>query len=102
VRSLTEALAPGSYLVLSHATDELLPPVTTQAFAGTSYPGKGDVTSRTRADVTRFLDGLDLVMPGLQVVSQWRPNPDHAPPPPEQVSVYGAVARKPDASREQP
>ena len=95
VRALIDALAPGSYLVLSHATLELLPAGTSEKLATTDYPGKAGFTARTRAQITPFFDGLDLIEPGLTVVSQWRPEPGDTPPPPQQVSVYGAVAHKP-------
>jgi hypothetical protein len=57
------ALAPGSYLALSHATADGLPPRTVQqgseVFARSALP----VHPRTRAQVTRFFDGLELVPP---------------------------------------
>ncbi|MEV4704503.1 SAM-dependent methyltransferase [Actinoplanes sp. NPDC049316] len=92
VETLLDRLAPGSYLVLSHATAELLPPATAAAL--TSVPGRGDFTSRTYQQAQRFFDGLDLVAPGLVVASQWRPPPGSTPTPPEQVAAYAGVARK--------
>jgi hypothetical protein len=51
---------------------------------------------RTHAQITRFLDGLDLVQPGVVQVDQWRP------PTPKVTtsggwvpSLYAAVGRKP-------
>ncbi|WP_317620740.1 hypothetical protein [Actinoplanes sp. KI2] len=35
-----------------------------------------------------------MVEPGLQIVSEWRPEPNTDRPPAEHVSVYGGVARK--------
>jgi S-adenosyl methyltransferase len=51
-------------------------------------------TLRTRDEVTRFFDGLDLVPPGVVYVHAWRPDPGDAPPE-GGVSAYGGVARKP-------
>jgi S-adenosyl methyltransferase len=51
-------------------------------------------TLRTRAEVSRFFEGLDLVPPGLVYVHEWRPGPDDIVPP-GGVSAYGGVARKP-------
>ena len=48
-------------------------------------------TRRSRGEVARFFDGLELVEPGLVQLADWRPGPDHAPAP---TSGYGAVARK--------
>jgi hypothetical protein len=98
VRTLIDAMAPGSYLVISHATTDLLPANTAEKVATRDFPGSGTFTGRTRAQVATFFDGLTLVDPGLQVVSNWRPNPGITPPPPDQVSVHGAVARKPSTT----
>jgi hypothetical protein len=99
VRTLMDAVPAGSYLVISHATTDLVPAATVRHLTGGSVPGAGDFTGRTRAEVARFFDGLTVVDPGVDVISRWRPDP-HAPPPPpdDQVSVYGAVARKPGST----
>jgi SAM-dependent methyltransferase len=73
---LRDALAPGSFLVLSHATGEAKPDVA--AAANTVYLNKvaarGDY--RSRADILRLFDGFTLVEPGLVYVSQWCPDED--------------------------
>ena len=97
VRTLMDGLPAGSFLVISHATGDLLDPDTARSLASGDLPGRGDFTGRTHAQISRFLDGLDPVPPGLTVISDWRPHPDTIAPPPEQVCVYGAVARKPAA-----
>jgi len=75
VAQLRTALAPGSYLVLSHATSEARPQVATAA--NTVYMSKvqarGDV--RSRDEIARFFDGFGLVDPGLVYLPQWRPDP---------------------------
>lgn len=75
VAQLRDALAPGSYLVLSHATGDARPRVA--AAANTVYMGKvqarGDV--RSRDAVLRFFDGFTLVEPGLVYLPEWRPDP---------------------------
>jgi hypothetical protein len=55
----------------------------------------GDFTPRTRQQIDRFFDGLAKLPPGLQLVSEWRPDTGSDRPPPHDVAVYGAVARKP-------
>ncbi len=57
------AVAPGSYLALSHGTDENLPPRQSQATAETMARATANVHPRTRAEVEKFFDGLDLVAP---------------------------------------
>lgn len=54
---------------------------------------------RSRPEIERFFDGLDLVEPGVQSLPDWRPDPGDrtaaARPTDAEVSVYGGVARKP-------
>ena len=38
---------------------------------------------------------LELVPPGVVLVSEWRPDTDGPRPSPAEVSFYGGVARKP-------
>ena len=89
VAKLREALAPGSYLVISHATTDT--PPAEQQEEGTKICNRAsDVTMRSRAQIERFLEGLDLVEPGLVLASHWRP--DGPLPPVEQTpAMYGAV-----------
>ncbi|MGI5128101.1 SAM-dependent methyltransferase [Pseudonocardia sp. CA-107938] len=95
-RRLIDALPSGSYVALSHLTGDFVP----EKWAGVEavYRKQGvTMQVRPKAAIARFLDGLDLVEPGLDVITRWRPEPadiaggasDAA------VSVYGAVARKP-------
>ena len=44
--------------------------------------------------MARFFDGLDLVPPGVVYVHTWRPGPGDVIPP-DGVSAYAGVARKP-------
>ncbi|GIE91596.1 SAM-dependent methyltransferase [Actinoplanes regularis] len=94
VKTLTNALPADSCLVVSHATYDFLPADIADVFTAKSLPGAGDFTGRSREQFLRFFDGLDLIAPGAEMVSQWRPESSSASPP-KPVSVYGAVARKP-------
>ena len=100
VHTLMDGMPAGSFLVVSHATTDLLPTATARRLD--DVPGRGDFTARTRAQIAGFFDGLALLDPGVQVVSAWRPDPGHPQPPPEQVAAYGGVARKPDPRHDQP
>ncbi|MEP7022843.1 MAG: SAM-dependent methyltransferase [Actinomycetota bacterium] len=93
VSGLMDALAPGSYLTISHPAIDSHPG---QAEAQKRYNERVSTpqTLRTRAEVTRFFDGLELVPPGLVYLHTWRPDPGTVQPDGE-VSAYGAVARKP-------
>jgi hypothetical protein len=91
VTRLVESLAPGSYLVMSHATSDHLPPQL-QADIATGRHGQGKL--RTRAEFARFFQGYELVEPGIVSVSRWRAENEPAPrPTDEEVGVYGAIAR---------
>jgi SAM-dependent methyltransferase len=76
VTTLRNALAPGSYLALSHASADFVPDENVVRRAVAAY-GKtnGPAWPRGRADILRFFDGFDLVEPGLVPKPQWRPAP---------------------------
>jgi SAM-dependent methyltransferase len=66
-RTLLDALAPGSCLVLSHLTGDFL---TEEQNRIAEYRSSGiNLRPRTRAEVERFFEGLGLVEPGL--VTHW-------------------------------
>jgi O-methyltransferase involved in polyketide biosynthesis len=92
VSYLKETLAPGSYLVLSHVTDEHVPPADSiraqQVYEAASAP----VSPRSRADVTRFFDALELTAPGVVDVRHW---PRQSGSPNTPLTFYGGAARKP-------
>jgi S-adenosyl methyltransferase len=94
---LLETLPAGSYLALSHLTGDFDP----QAWAGVAAVyAKSGVTMkvRSRPEIERFFDGLDLVEPGVQSLPDWRPDPGAyatGRPTDAEVSVYGGIARKP-------
>jgi hypothetical protein len=93
VGTLVDALAPGSYITISHSTYDLMPPDVVAQLDSVS--GRGTFTPRSRRQVERFFTGLDLIPPGLQILSEWMPEPDAELPRPDDVSMYGAIARKP-------
>jgi SAM-dependent methyltransferase len=80
VATLRDALAPGSYLVLSHGTRESRPEVG-QAFE-TVYNKRvtSQASVRPREEILEFFDGFRLVEPGLVYTPEWRPDsPDDVP-----------------------
>lgn len=93
VERLKEAMAPGSYLVISHVTgDNVTADVTAKVqelYEGTTAPS----TPRTRSQILRFFDGLELVPPGLVNVSEWRN--DFMPEQPGRTIFYAGVGMKP-------
>jgi hypothetical protein len=77
VRRYVGATAPGSYLVLSHVTDEKTPPRAVQAAVELYSRASENLYFRSRADVARFFAGLELVcpspgaVPGVDHVGEW-------------------------------
>jgi len=94
VQTLTDALPPGSYLVASHATAEHNPEGLSGAGRAYSRGGlRGAIrTSEEFGDLA--FSGLELVDPGVVLVSEWRPE-EPIRPLPSEVNTYGGVARKP-------
>jgi SAM-dependent methyltransferase len=96
VATLRDALAPGSYLVLAHATDESRPAVAQAAETVYNRSVPTDIHMRSRAEILRFFDGFELLDPGLVYIPQWRPgSPADVPADPSKFWVLVGVARKP-------
>ncbi|MFI9781462.1 SAM-dependent methyltransferase [Streptomyces sp. NPDC051956] len=90
VATLRDALAPGSFLVLSHATGDFADRSAAQAVYSKAT---ATLNLRPRAAVERFFTGFELVEPGLAQAPFWRPD---IPPPAESegIGFYGGVGRK--------
>jgi hypothetical protein len=75
VRRFRDAVVPGSYLAISHMTDEAHPQAAERLFEMTQeLHWNTPLISRSRADIARFFDGFTLVEPGLVAPAQWRPD----------------------------
>ena len=84
------AVPPGSFLAVSHLTADF--GGMEAAAASLDEDMAEPMVLRDRAGVARFLDGLELVEPGVVAVDQWHPD---GSTPPGRASNYGAVGRKP-------
>jgi SAM-dependent methyltransferase len=94
VADLVRALAPGSYLVLSHPASDIRAAEMAEMTRRVNRRLAGPpATMRDRAAVTSFFDGLNLLEPGVVQPQQWRPEP--GVPGPDQVTAWCGVARKP-------
>ncbi|WP_175411243.1 SAM-dependent methyltransferase [Streptomyces sp. TRM64462] len=91
VRTLMAAVPSGSHLVLTHPTlePELGGEGNVEAMAFWNENATPPITARSRAEFASFLDGLDVLEPGIVSCARWRGD---AQP---QVAQFGAVARKP-------
>ncbi len=94
VQTLVDALPAGSYLTASHVTD--VHNEDGLAGAGRAYQDGGMRGALRNPDEFAGLAfaGLDLVDPGVVLVSEWRPDAAAARPLAAEVNMYGGVARK--------
>jgi len=77
VARVLDAMPAGSYLALSHLGSELLAGEKKEGFENVvSRSAQQQYIGRTREEMLRFFEGMDLVEPGLVRVEQWRPDPD--------------------------
>jgi hypothetical protein len=92
VRTFTDAMPSGSYLILTTAHHDAKPEESARAsrmYRRASSP----MVTRSKRDIGVFFDGLELAEPGLACTCEWR-----APVPPEYddpSDLYGGIGRKP-------
>jgi hypothetical protein len=93
VDEFKSAMAPGSYLVLSHVTGDHIPDDARrragEIYENASAPG----VARSHAQVARFFNGLTMLAPGLVSVNDWRPALERRKRQP--ALFYAGVGRKP-------
>ena len=98
IAAYREASAPGSYLAVSHGTNDYQPEAVGKVegiYTRTTQPG----VFRSRAEIERLLGGYELVPPGLIDAIRWRPVLGEDVPDPlggdvARYSLYAAVGRK--------
>jgi trans-aconitate methyltransferase len=98
VARLAGALAPGSYLAMSHPTTDFLSAedaaAVDAAASRESARSRGSMRTRDKAEFAQFFEGMELVDPGIAALPDWRGEL----PPGERlaaadVSFYGGLAR---------
>jgi len=101
VARFRDALPTGSYLAVSHGTRDVpvRPDMSVEEMAEMGARVEqlyqlttASLVTRTRAQVERFFDGLDLLDPGLVEIQRWRPDERGSTLP---GGFYGGVGRKP-------
>ncbi|MFI6599933.1 SAM-dependent methyltransferase [Nonomuraea sp. NPDC050536] len=94
--TLRKAMAPGSYLVMSHGTSDARPEVVrkgVEVYRTATSP----LTLRSRRRIAQLFSGFDLVDPGLVWLPQWHPDDTTTVdfgPTPESSLLLCAVGRK--------
>ena len=95
LKTLRDAVAPGSYLVISHSTYEDQPREMLEA-QKLSAKTATEITLRSRAQVADYFGDWELLEPGIVHMPLWRPeSPDDVDANPERFGAFGAVGRKP-------
>jgi hypothetical protein len=93
VASLRDAVAPGSYLALTHIGSDFFPDKQALAKAVAVYEEASErVWPRSRDQIAGFFDGFELLRPGLVPKHEWRPVTGVAPKTP--TIQWGGVGRK--------
>jgi len=93
VAQLMAPLPPGSYLVISHPTDDFNPNRQGESIQRYNERVAEQATLRGHDETARFFAGLELVEPGVVAVAKWRPHSDVEAGRPS--SMWCGVARKP-------
>jgi hypothetical protein len=94
VSTLMDAVAPGSYLVMSHATADFDPESIAKAVRVYQQNGLTPQV-RSHREFARFFDGLDMIEPGIVPPHRWHPDSiEPAAGKDARVSFYAAVGRK--------
>jgi hypothetical protein len=93
VRRLMAAVPDGSYLVISHPASDIQAAAMAGMATRLNQLMAQQVKPRSKAEVTAFFDGLDLVAPGVIRCPEWRPDrPEDAA---GKSTMWGGVAQKP-------
>ena len=92
VAELLDAVPSGSYLVVSHPASDIDAASMRELAKRLNRLMVQRVALRSRAEVTRFFDGLDLADPGVVRIPEWRPDSpaDRGIP----STMWGGVGRK--------
>ncbi len=93
VRRLMAAVPSGSWLAIVHPVNDIKASQITKMAARLSARSATPTTLRDRAAVTRFFDGLELLLPGVVQLHRWEPGIP-APESGEEIPAYCGLARK--------
>ncbi|MGH3168708.1 MAG: SAM-dependent methyltransferase [Trebonia sp.] len=89
VDRLLDAVPPGSYLAIAHASNEVNPAEAEAARQFWNENAEPPITFRTAQRITGFFDRTELLDPGVVSCSRWRPDISGAP----EVDQFCGVGR---------
>jgi hypothetical protein len=90
-RALLDAVPSGSYLAVSHLASDIEPEASAEFQRRMNEDSVETYQFRSRDEVTRFFDGMELVDPGVVRLDRWHTTPDPNAP---EIILWGGVARK--------
>ncbi|MGW8377377.1 SAM-dependent methyltransferase [Streptomyces sp. ODS28] len=96
VRELADALAPGSLLVLTHASTEGGPRRDGTGVQEVYSSASAPLVLRSPAQITQFFEEFALLDPGLVPLPHWRPDAPPEQEDPVVFSGFAGVGRKAD------
>ncbi|MET8829469.1 SAM-dependent methyltransferase [Streptomyces sp. NPDC004610] len=95
VAELRDALAPGSVLVVTHASYEGIPgpPERAGGVVDVYKDIRNPLIMRSRDEIARFFEGYDMVEPGLVPTASWRPDTAPEEEDPYAFAGFAGVGR---------
>lgn len=93
VAALRDALAPGSYLAVSHLSSAHRPEAAARLSEHSAQRSRVPITFRPRADILAFFDGFTMIEPGLVELPSWRPDADGPADAPRSLGLAGIGRR---------
>jgi hypothetical protein len=94
VQRLMAAVPSGSYLAVAHPTTEIRPEESAAAAEQWNKTATPPITLRSKAQLMRYFEGLELLEPGVVTCTKWRPEPGD-PTVDTDVYQFCGLARKP-------
>ncbi|ADP82708.1 SAM-dependent methyltransferase [Pseudofrankia inefficax] len=95
IERLMAELPTGSYLVISHATDDRSTPDATQRLVDLYGKQQISIQMRSRDEVAALVPaGMELVEPGITFLHRWHPDSEADQYADDDAPLYGLIARK--------
>ena len=94
VARMMDATVAGSYLVIGHGASDIQADAVPEMTRRYNARSSASLTLRTRDQVARFFDGLELIGPGVVPLSQWWPADEVNAGAASGVIGYCGMARK--------
>jgi hypothetical protein len=96
VAELVRMTASGSHFVVAHPSSDIVAAGMSEAAERLDKGLTAQWVVRSREDIARFFDGLDVVEPGLVPIEEWRPAGAATSPPDQRlIPLFAGVGRKP-------